>query len=44
MAVTRKVLVADARLRAARLALSAATREVLAEGLRLLGIGAPDRM
>ena len=41
---SRKVLVADRRLRAARLALSAAAREVLAEGLRLLGIGAPDRM
>jgi arginyl-tRNA synthetase len=34
----------DAELRAARLALSDATRVVLANGLALLGVSAPDRM
>ena len=39
-----KVLSDDADLSAARLALVAATRSVLANGLDLLGIGAPDSM
>jgi arginyl-tRNA synthetase len=37
-------LVEDAALRDARLALNAATRQVLANGLGLLGVGAPDSM
>lgn len=38
------VLVDDPELRAARLALAAGVRTVLANGLTVLGIGAPDRM
>jgi arginyl-tRNA synthetase len=37
-------LVTDAALRNARLALILAARQVLANGLRLLGVGAPDHM
>jgi arginyl-tRNA synthetase len=37
-------LVDDAALRAARLALAAATRQVIANGLALLGVSAPERM
>jgi len=37
-------LVDDAALRAARLALAAATRQVIANGLGLLGVSAPERM
>ncbi|MGC9457786.1 MAG: arginine--tRNA ligase [Halothiobacillaceae bacterium] len=37
-------LVDDAGLRNARLSLVAATRQVLANGLRLLGVGAPEEM
>ena len=37
-------LVDDAALREARLALAAATRQVLANGLALLGVSAPERM
>ena len=37
-------LVADAALRAARLALNRATRQVLANGLALLGVSAPEAM
>ncbi|MFP4294618.1 MAG: arginine--tRNA ligase [Halothiobacillaceae bacterium] len=37
-------LVEDAGLRNARLSLVAATRQVLANGLRLLGVGAPEEM
>jgi arginyl-tRNA synthetase len=39
-----RVLVDDAPAREARLALLAATRHVLRNGLRLLGVGAPERM
>ena len=39
-----RVLVDDARLRTARLALLAATRQVLRNGLALLGVSAPERM
>jgi arginyl-tRNA synthetase len=39
-----KVLVDDAALRDARLALSAAVRQVLANGLHLLGVSAPESM
>jgi arginyl-tRNA synthetase len=39
-----KFLVDDAELQAARLALCEATRTVLANGLRLLGVHAPERM
>jgi arginyl-tRNA synthetase len=39
-----KVLTEDAALTAARLALVDATRSVLANGLDLLGISAPDQM
>ncbi|MDX3905995.1 MAG: arginine--tRNA ligase [Pigmentiphaga sp.] len=39
-----RVLVDDASLKAARLALLAATRQVLANGLALLGVSAPQRM
>src|SRR5690606_25810900 len=38
------ILVDDADLRDARLALSVATRQVLANGLELLGVGAPETM
>ncbi|MGH7444538.1 MAG: arginine--tRNA ligase, partial [Longimicrobiales bacterium] len=38
------VLVPDARLRAARLVLARAVRTVLRNGLRILGLTAPDRM
>jgi arginyl-tRNA synthetase len=37
-------LVEDARLRTARLALVAATRQVLANGLAILGVSAPEEM
>lgn len=39
-----KTIVDDAELRNARLALAAATRQVIASGLALLGVSAPDRM
>ena len=39
-----RVLVDDIELKAARLRLAAATRQVLANGLGLLGVSAPDRM
>ena len=39
-----RILVEDASLAKARLALCAATRQVLASGLALLGVGAPERM
>lgn len=39
-----KVLIDDEDLRNARLNLAAATRQVLANGLTLLGVSAPDRM
>jgi arginyl-tRNA synthetase len=39
-----RILVEDATLANARLALCAATRQVLASGLALLGVGAPERM
>jgi arginyl-tRNA synthetase len=39
-----RLLVDDASLRAARLRLAAATRQVLANGLALLGVSAPQRM
>ncbi|MGH8687236.1 MAG: arginine--tRNA ligase [Burkholderiales bacterium] len=39
-----RILVEDAATRAARLALCAAVRQVLASGLALLGVGAPERM
>ncbi len=39
-----RVLVDDAALRQARLALLAATRQVIANGLDLLGVSAPERM
>jgi arginyl-tRNA synthetase len=39
-----KVLVDDAALRSARLALSEAVRQVLANGLELLGVSAPESM
>jgi arginyl-tRNA synthetase len=38
------ILVADEELRNARLGLCAATRQVLANGLKLLGVGAPETM
>jgi arginyl-tRNA synthetase len=38
------VLVPEQTLRRARLALSAAVRQVIANGLRLLGVSAPERM
>ena len=38
------VLRSEGEVRSSRLALAAATREVLAQGLYLLGIEAPDRM
>lgn len=39
-----KMLIEDAELRNARLTLSAAVRQVLANGLQLLGVSAPDQM
>jgi arginyl-tRNA synthetase len=39
-----RVLVENLELKAARLRLAAATRQVLANGLALLGVSAPDRM
>ena len=39
-----RILVEDAATRAARLALCAAVRQVLASGLALLGVSAPERM
>ena len=39
-----RILIEDATLTKARLALCAATRQVLASGLALLGVGAPERM
>ena len=39
-----RVLVDDAALKSARLALYAATRQVLAHGLAMLGMGAPEKM
>ena len=39
-----RILVDDAPLRAARLALLLATRQVLRNGLALIGVGAPERM
>jgi len=39
-----RVLVPDVTTRRARLALSAAVRQVIGNGLRLLGVSAPDRM
>lgn len=38
------ILIADEELRNARLGLCAATRQVLANGLKLLGVGAPEAM
>ena len=39
-----RILVDDAPLRAARLGLLLATRQVLRNGLALIGVGAPERM
>ena len=39
-----KFIVDDAPLRDARLALAAATGQVLRNGLAILGVGAPERM
>jgi arginyl-tRNA synthetase len=39
-----RVLVDDAELRLARLRLASATRQVIANGLELLGVSAPERM
>ena len=39
-----RILLDDEGLRAARLALCAAVRQVLANGLSLLGVRAPERM
>ncbi|NVK02798.1 MAG: arginine--tRNA ligase, partial [Oceanospirillaceae bacterium] len=39
-----KMLIEDAQLRNARLTLSAAVRQVLANGLQLLGVSAPEQM
>jgi arginyl-tRNA synthetase len=39
-----RVLVDDSAARQARLALLAATRQVLRNGLRLLGVSAPEKM
>nr|MBA3937646.1 hypothetical protein [Planctomycetota bacterium] len=39
-----RVLCADAAVSASRLALVRAARGALGEGLRLMGLGAPDRM
>ena len=40
----RRWLVEDGALRDARLALALATRQVLANGLDLLGVSAPEKM
>ena len=42
--LAERILVEDERLRAARLALCAAVRHTLANGLALLGVGAPEKM
>jgi len=39
-----RVLVDDANLKKARLALLAATRQVLENGLKILGVSAPEKM
>jgi arginyl-tRNA synthetase len=39
-----RFLVEDEKVRLARLALVAATRQVLANGLAVLGVSAPERM
>jgi len=39
-----RILLDDERVRAARLALCAAVRQVLANGLALLGVSAPEKM
>ena len=39
-----RLLVEDGRVREARLALAAAVRQVLRNGLQILGVGAPDKM
>ena len=39
-----RFLVEDEKLKLARLALVAATRQVLANGLAVLGVSAPERM
>jgi arginyl-tRNA synthetase len=39
-----RVLVEDERVKTARLALLAATQQVLRNGLSLLGVSAPDKM
>ena len=39
-----RILVDDAAVRLARLALVAATRQVLANGLSMLGVSAPEKM
>jgi arginyl-tRNA synthetase len=39
-----RILVDDEKLRAARLALCAAVRQTLANGLSLLGVSAPEKM
>jgi arginyl-tRNA synthetase len=39
-----RILVPEAPLRVARLALAAAVRQVLANGLALLGVSAPEKM
>ena len=39
-----RLLVEDDRIKSARLALAAAIRQVLRNGLEILGVGAPDRM
>ena len=39
-----RLLVEDGRVREARLALAAAVRQVLRNGLEILGVGAPDKM
>jgi arginyl-tRNA synthetase len=41
---TERILVDDAALRAARLALLLATRQVLRNGLAMIGVSAPERM
>lgn len=41
---SERILVSDQKLQLARLRLAAATRQVLANGLSLLGVSAPDKM
>jgi arginyl-tRNA synthetase len=41
---SERILVDDDRIRGARLALCAAVRQVLANGLALLGVSAPEKM